>query len=274
MTVIDPATTAAPRAPADSSRRRTPSARTWLPPIAFGVGLVLLWQLLCRVGGIPTFLLPAPSAILAAAGDNVSVMVDSTLVTGRNALIGLLVGILTGLAAAMLAVWIRPFDELLGPLATAAAAIPIVATAPVFYGMYSATQEMPRILTVALIVFFPIYVSAARGLRDISAVHADLMRSYAIGKWAETRTVRIPAALGFVFTGLRIAAPNAVIAEIVAEYFGGLQNGLGYRITSAAAATDYASAWSYVVASIVLGLVFFVAVVVLETVVAPHRPSR
>jgi NitT/TauT family transport system permease protein len=74
-----------------------------------------------------------------------------------------------------------------------------------------------------------------------------------------SRFVRLPGAVPYIMTGLRLAAPASVIAAIVAEYFGGLQNGLGSRITSAAANTAYARAWAFVVASIVLGLLFYLA---------------
>ena len=90
------------------------------------------------------------------------------------------------------------------------------------------------------------------------------MTSYAAGGWQITRTVRLPAALPYLFTGLRIAAPGAVIAAIIAEYFGGLQNGLGSRITSAAANTAYPRAWAYVVGAMIVGLLFLAVVLILE----------
>ena len=82
-----------------------------------------------------------------------------------------------------------------------------------------------------------------------------------------SRFVRLPGAVPYIMTGLRLAAPASVIAAIVAEYFGGLQNGLGSRITSAAANTAYARAWAFVVASIVLGLLFYLAGLLAERLV-------
>ena len=82
-----------------------------------------------------------------------------------------------------------------------------------------------------------------------------------------SRFVRLPGAVPYIMTGLRLAAPASVIAAIVAEYFGGLQNGLGSRITSAAANTAYARAWAFVVASIVLGLLFYLAGLLAERIV-------
>jgi NitT/TauT family transport system permease protein len=87
------------------------------------------------------------------------------------------------------------------------------------------------------------------------------------------RIVRIPGALPFFFTGVRIAASTSVIAAIVAEYFGGLQKGLGPAITSAAAASAYPRAWALVVAAIVLGLVFYLVALLAERLAMPWRRS-
>jgi NitT/TauT family transport system permease protein len=89
------------------------------------------------------------------------------------------------------------------------------------------------------------------------------------------RVVRLPGALPFFFTGVRIAASAAVITAVVAEYFGGLQKGLGPSITSAAAASAYPRAWATVVAAIGLGLAFYLVALLAERVAMPwHRTSR
>jgi NitT/TauT family transport system permease protein len=113
-----------------------------------------------------------------------------------------------------------------------------------------------------------------RGLTQVDAVKQELMRSYAASPWEVLRKVKVPNALPFLFTGLKLAGALAVIAAIVAEYFGGIQNGLGSRITSASAATAYGRAWAYVAAAIVLGLVFYLAVVILERLVLPWQVAR
>jgi NitT/TauT family transport system permease protein len=137
--------------------------------------------------------------------------------------------------------------------------MPIVALAPVLSIMFSATSDLPRRIVVAIVAFFPVFVTTVRGLTRIDPVHAELMRSYAAGGWDLTRVIRLPGAVPYLFTGIRVASSLAVISAVVAEYFGGLQNGLGSRITSAASNTAYARAWAYVVAAIGLGLVFYLA---------------
>ena len=107
--------------------------------------------------------------------------------------------------------------------------------------------------------------------RDLVPAIRDLMRAYAASPAQVTRTVTIPGALPFLFTGLRIASSTAVIAAVVAEYFGGLQDGLGSRITSAAANSAYARAWAFVLGAIVLGLVFYLVTLAAERAVARRQ---
>ncbi|MCM6775507.1 ABC transporter permease subunit [Nocardia sp. CDC159] len=246
-------------------RARTVGAvRGWLPPVLVGVLGLAAWQMLTTAARVPSFLLPAPSAIWTALRANAANVTQAAVATGANALVGLVAGTLLGVLAAVLAVRFRVLDGLLGPLAAAAAAVPIVALAPLLNSMYSTTTDMPRRLVATIVVFFPIYVSTVKGLRQVPAVHHDLMSAYAATGWQITRTVRLPAARPHLFTGLRIAAPAAVIAALIAEYFGGLQHGLGSRIISAAANTAYPRAWAYVVAAMVLGLIFLGGVLLLE----------
>ncbi|WP_327139874.1 ABC transporter permease [Nocardia sp. NBC_01327] len=247
--------------------------RTGLPPVLFGVTMLALWQLLTVAAGVPSFLLPSPSAIAEAFSSNFDAIAKAAVATGTNALIGLFVGAFLGIAAAMLAVRFDVVGGLLGALSAGAAAVPIVALAPLLNSMYSTTTDFPRRLVAAIVVFFPVFVSTVRGLRQVPQVQSDLMTAYAATGWQITRTVRLPAALPHLFTGLRIAAPGAVIAAIIAEYFGGLQHGLGSRITSAAANTAYPRASAYVTAAMILGLLFLTAVLVLEQLTRRPRTT-
>jgi NitT/TauT family transport system permease protein len=231
----------------------------WWPPVLFGVAALLAWQVIVVVGGVPAFLLPAPTAIAAQVAAQFPVLVSTTAVTGTNAQVGLVAGFVIGVALALLAARSRLVEQLTMPVVLAASAVPIVALAPVFTTMFGSTTELPRRLVVTVVVIVPVFVSTARGLAQVAPVHHDLMTALAASPAQVSRFVRLPGAVPYIVTGLRLAAPAAVIAAIVAEYFGGLQNGLGSRITSAAANTAYARAWAFVVASIVLGLLFYLA---------------
>jgi NitT/TauT family transport system permease protein len=259
---------AAPRA--RSGVRR--AARIW-PPVVFGLAVLALWEVVVVAGRVPAFLLPPPSAIAEQIGAQFGVLLSTSAVTGGNALAGLVAGFLLGLVLAVLAASWRLFGRLVTPVVLAASAVPIVALAPVFTTMFGSTTEIPRQLVVTVVVTVPVFVATARGLRQVRPVHADLMTALAASPWQRARFVRLPGAVPYIMTGLRLAAPAAVIASIVAEYFGGLQNGLGSRITAAAANTAYARAWAFVAASIVLGLLFHLAGLLAERLVTRGRTA-
>jgi NitT/TauT family transport system permease protein len=244
------------------------------PPVLFGIGFLALWEAFVLLRDIEPFVLPRPTAIFEQLRLNFDTILEAAWSTGRNALVGLALGLVAGLVVALLASRLRPLEELLTPLTAAAAAIPIVALTPILNTMFASTSSTPRRLIVLIYVFFPIFINTLRGLRQIDPVHAELMRSYAASPWTTTRIVRLPGALPFFFTGLKIASSGAVIAAIVSEYFGGLQQGLGPAITSAAAASAYPRAWALVTAAIALGLAFYLAAVLAERLAMPwQRPQ-
>lgn len=241
-------------------------------PLVFGVAFLVAWQLLVDVRNIPGYLLPSPSAIGEQLATNLDDILDAAVASGTNAVVGLVAGAVLAIGTAVLAVRARFIQQLLSPVAAAVSAMPIVALAPVLAIMFSATSDLPRRIVVLVVVFFPVFVNTVRGLTRIDPVHAELLRAYAAGRWAFTRVVRLPGAVPYIFTGLRVASSLAVISAVVAEYFGGLQNGLGSRITSAASNTAYARAWAYVVAAIVLGLVFYLGALAAERVATRGTP--
>ena len=248
----------------------TRAARIGIPVLA-GVLLLASWELLVVANDIKPYLLPKPSAIWTQLDRNFSDIVTTATATGTNALVGLVVGAIAGILAAVVASRFHLVDSLLVPLAAAVNAMPIIALAPIFNTMFSTTSAVPRRLVVTLVVFFPLFVNVLRGLRQVQPIHRELLDSYAAGGWQFARKVRIPGALPFVFTGLRLSASLAVIAAVVAEYFGGLQNGLGTRITSAASNTAYPRAWAYVAAACALGLLFYLVATALERIATPWR---
>jgi NitT/TauT family transport system permease protein len=241
-----------------------------LAPLVLGAAVIGLWQLLVVALDIEPFVVPAPSAIVTQFVQNADTVLAGSLRTGANALVGLVVGAVVGVLAAVLAsVW-RVLDGLAAPLVAALSVMPIVALAPVLYTLYGAGAETARQLVAALAVLIPVYLNTLRGLRQVRPVHRDLMRAYAATRRQQQLAVTLPTAAPYVFTGLRIASSLAVISALVAEYFGGPVGGLGKSITSAASSSNYPLAWAYVLGSIVLGLVFYCAALLVETWFTRH----
>ena len=241
------------------------------PPLLLGLVTLLLWQLAVVTLDIKPFVLPSPTAIGGQFFDNMPTVWSNSLITGFNSLIGLFIGTVLGILLAIIASLVRTIDELSSAVVAAAMVLPIVALAPVLYGMFSASQQTARQLVASLAVFVPVYVNTLKGLRQVRPVHRDLMRAHAAGTWQTIGTVTLPTALPFIFTGVRIASSLAVIAAVIAEYFGGPKSGLGGAITTAAAGSNYPLAWAYVLGSIILGLVFYLAVLGIEKWVLRNR---
>ena len=254
-----------------NSTRLSRVVQALIPPAVFGIGFVLVWELTVQLFDLKPYFLPAPSAISRAFFDNFSLVKDAALVSGKNALVGLLAGTLLGIGSAFLLMRFRVLNELATPLAVALNAVPIIVLVSLFVNMYPATSEMPRRLMVTLIVYFIVLVNVAKGLRQVHPIHVELMRSYAATPVQLLRKARIPNAVPYLFTALKIAAPTSVITAFVAEYFGGNQNGLGSRITSNMAIAKNAVAWAYVLGACVVGLTFYLVSVLLESITTHRR---
>jgi NitT/TauT family transport system permease protein len=244
-----------------------------LPPIVFGVLLIAGWQLFVRAAHVRTFVLPAPSDIWHAAGRQHSRIITAAQHSGLNALVGLLIGVFFGVLLAALASRLPILGGAITPVVAALAALPIVAVAPLLNDMYSPLSTLPRREVAAISAFVPIFFNVLRGLGQLAPVHRELMQSYAASQTSVLRVIRVPNALPHFFTGLRIASSLSVIAAVVSEYFGGLQDGLGSRITSSVGASDYPGAWASVLGAVVLGLLFYLGAALLERVALGRRAA-
>jgi len=251
--------------------RGSTAVRTVGAPLVLGLVALALWQLAVVAFDVKPFVIPSPLAIGTAFGGTADTILRSALITGTNALIGLVVGSIVGILFAIVAALVRIVDQISAPLVAGLAVVPIVALAPVFYTMFGANAQTARMLIAAIAVFIPVFLNTLRGLRQVRPVHRDLMRAYAASPWQATRTVTLPGARPYVFTGFRIASSLAVISALVAEYFGGPIDGIGRAITTAVSSSNYALAWAYVVGAILLGLVFYCVTLGLEILANRHR---
>jgi NitT/TauT family transport system permease protein len=245
-----------------------------LPPLVFGVAFVVLWEAAVAVFDWKPYFLPAPSAIWEAFTENVELVWGAVKVSGSNALVGLLAGTLLGIAMSFVLMRFRLLDHLVTPLAVALNAIPIFVLVTVFNNMFAITSQVPRRLMVTVVVYFIVLINVARGLRQVSPIHLELMRSYAASPSAVLRKTRIPNAVPYLFTALKIAAPASVVTAFVAEYFGGTQTGLGARIASNVATSKTAIAWAYVLGACLLGLAFYLISIALESVINNRTGGR
>lgn len=261
----------ATRTPVGPLGRTASSAERAIAPIVLGLVVIGVWQALAGSGLVEAYLLPSPAAI----GEEIVAfwpsMISAGGITGLNALVGLVAGSVIGVVAALIASASRLFDGMIAPIVAALAVIPIVALAPVLNTMFGADSQTGRQLIASLAAFVPVFITTARGLRQTQPVHRELMTSFAATPWQVMRTITLPTAVPYTFTGIRLASSLAVISALVAEYFGGPRGGLGGLISSSAASSAYPRAWAYVVAAIALGLAFYLITLALERWVSRRR---
>ena len=246
---------------------------SWLrigAPVIVGLLGLVLWAVYVASGEAPR-MLPSPAAVAAEFVLRWPIISEDMLITATNALIGLIVGTVLGIALAGLAASVRAFDGMLAPLITALAVIPIVAVTPILNTMFGASSQFGRQAVAAIAAFIPIFVNTLRGLRQTRPVHRDLLRAYSASGGQTFVKLTLPTALPYLMTGLRIAASLAVISALVAEYFGGPADGVGTAIATYAKSGRAALAWAFVFGGILIGLVFFIATTILERVATRRR---
>ncbi|HAS30953.1 MULTISPECIES: ABC transporter permease subunit [unclassified Microbacterium] len=263
MTAADELTRAAPVARAPRERPLPPWLRI-VAPVAVGVIGAVLWTLWVDVLGTAPRMLPSPVAIAVEFVTRWQIIADDMIVTATNAAVGLVAGTVLAVLLAGLATAVRPIDGMLAPLVAALAVIPIVALTPLLNTMFGASSQFGRQAVATIAAFVPVFVNVVRGLRQTRPVHRDLLRASAATGAQTFRYLTLPTAVPYLMTGLRIAASLAVIAALVAEYFGGPADGVGTSIATYAKSGRAALAWAYVVGGILIGLGFYLATTLLE----------
>jgi NitT/TauT family transport system permease protein len=241
-------------------------------PITVGVLMLALWVLVVDVLHAAPRALPSPIAVTSELVLRFGIIADDMAVTATNALLGLVAGTLAAIVLAGLAATARPIDGMLAPLVAAIAVVPIVALTPILNSMFGASSQFGRQAVAAIAAFVPVFVNVLRGLRQAHPVHRDLLRASGASGLQTFRVLTLPTALPYLMTGLRIASSIAVIAALVAEYFGGPADGVGTSIASYAKSGRASLAFAYVIGAIAIGLALFLVTTLLERLASRRKP--
>jgi NitT/TauT family transport system permease protein len=245
----------------------------WIPAIVvFCLGIVV-WQLAIDIFNIQKFLLPKPGSIVSAFFTQRSILWSAGWLTLKEALGGFAFGSGLGILFAMILARFRRISAALMPIAIAANAIPIIAFSPIFNAWFDPLSLSPRMATAGVLCFFPVFVNTLRGLTSVRPSQIELMRSYAAGELEIFRRVRVPTALPFVFSALKVATVLAMIGAIVADYFGTFGS-LGITIKNSVSLFDFETAWAAILTASILGVAMYVAVSLIERFALQWDPTR
>ncbi len=201
-------------------------------PLAVGVAVLLLWQVLITVLDVPVYLVPSPLRVAQALVEDRELLAASLWVTLKVTLAAFALAVLLGTAAAFLFVQSRWIERALFPYAVLLQVTPIVAIAPLII-IWVKDMQAALVLCATIVAIFPVISNTTLGLRSVDPGLADLFRLHHATRWQTLVRLRIPGALPYFFGGLRIASGLALIGAVVAEFVagtGGNGAGLAYQI--------------------------------------------
>ena len=243
--------------------------REFSPALLVVLSLLVIWEVYARSGLISASVLPAPTAIWQTLLTQRTTIWSHTLQTLVEALIGLGIAIILGVASGVVIFLSSRLRKILYPLLVISQTIPLIALAPLLL-IWFGFDILPKVIIVVLYCFYPICIAVSDGLAATDEQLIDLMKSLKASRWQTLRYVQLPAALPAFFSGLKISTTYAVTGAIVGEYVGAYK-GLGIYMQSAAHADAIDVVFASILVIVVISLSLLCGVILLETWCLPWR---
>ena len=256
--------------PADEDDDELDIGWSWVDvaaPLLTFTGLLVAWEAFTGYAKIPSWLLPAPSAIGAAMVDWRWEIVQHTLVTLYETIAGFALSIAIGIPLAVAVVYSPILQKTIYPILLALQSVPKVAIAPLL-ALWIGFGALPKIIVVFLVCFFPIIVATATGLQAVSPQMMDLIRSLSASSFQTFVKIRFPTAMPHIFVGLKIAITFAVIGAVIGEFVGS-ESGLGYLILVSSSQSRTPLAFAALAVLTAISIVLYYGIEYLERILVP-----
>jgi ABC-type nitrate/sulfonate/bicarbonate transport system permease component len=250
-------------------KRALPAA---LPAALVALLVLVAWEALVRVFGVPAFLLPGPSTIAGAFWESRDLLLRHAGPTAGEAVLGFLVAVAAGALSGLLINRSALTERALYPWLVVSQTLPTVAIAPILV-TWLGYGQLPKVLVVTLFCFFPITVATVDGLRAIDPDLVRLMRSFGATRWRIFSMVEAPGALPFLFGGVRLAVTYCVIGAVVGEWVGSSE-GLGFLMIQDKAQFEIPRLFAEISLLSVMGVSLFLLVALLQRLAAPWTLVR
>jgi NitT/TauT family transport system permease protein len=244
-----------------------PRALHWAGIVGVHLALVLAWQFGVRAAHLPAVILPAPTDVLATLATTSYAWADNTRVTATEILGGYALSVVAGVACALAFSWSRLLTVAVFPLLVTLNMIPKVALGPLVIVWFSYGIGTNILITFSL-CFFPILLTTLRGMREVEPDLLDLVRALRGSRWALFRTIQLPGALPYIFSGMKVAAVLAVAGAVVGEFIAS-DRGLAYLMIQVQASLDTAAMVMAVLLLTLLGILLYGGVLLLERALVP-----
>ena len=259
--------------PPAPGRRRPGLAGRVLPPLVFSLLVLGAWQAYIVLADVNPLLLPSPFDVARSVVDNAALFASNAVVTLTEILLGFTLGAVTGIALAVLLTYSPLAERAVYPWLVASQMIPIVAVAPILVVWFGFTI-VPKVVVVALVGFFPVVVNTIDGLKSVDPEMVRLMRTLGMSRRRIMRSVRVPWALPYVFSGLKVAMALSVIGAVFGEWVGSSE-GLGYLMLALNNQLATVDLFAAVLVLSLMGITLFFLVGLVERLVIPwHHETR
>jgi len=245
-----------------AARRRYLAWRGRLLPVAAVIVFLLVWWQAVEIFDIKPFIAPSPWAVAEVLYARFDMLMTNLLPTAIEAVSGFMLGNLAAISLAAAFVYRKTMEEALFPIAVMVNTIPVVAKAPILVLLLGNGME-PKIAIAAIICFFPTLVNMTRGLRDVRSEQLELMRVLSATPREVFLRIRVPNALPYLFSALKIAASTAVIGAIVGEWIGSTK-GIGALIIQSTYNFDSPLLYATIVVGSTFSALFFGVISLIE----------
>ena len=255
-----------------SDKKKALTLSDILIPIGVVIGILIIWQVVCDLEIVPSYMLPSPKKIANAFVSDFPLLMQHSKVTLIEALLGMVIGVLLGFITAALMDTFQVVKKGLYPILVITQTIPPVAIAPVLILWFS-YGITPKVVLVVLVVYFPIAVGLLEGFQSVDPDMILLMKSMKATRWQIFWHVKFPNALGEFFSGLQIAVAYSVVGAVISEWLGGME-GLGVYMTRVKKAYSYDKMFAVIFLVSFISLILMGLVKLVQYKATPWKHSR
>lgn len=248
-------------------KKRSESIRNKLLPIGTFCLILLIWWILSATGLVPSYMLPSPLKVGAAFINDFPNLMVHALVSIQEAIYGLIIGVVLAFVIATLMDRYETIEKAILPLLVVTQTIPTIAIAPLLV-LWMGFGMAPKITLVVVTTFFPIAVGLLDGYKSVDPDEIDLLRSMRASRLQIFLHVKIPAALPYFFSGLRVSASYAVVGAVISEWLGGFE-GLGVYMTRVRKAYAFDKMFAVIILIIIVSLLLMALVDLIKNISMP-----
>jgi NitT/TauT family transport system permease protein len=246
-------------------KRDLENLSTFVFPLLFLAAFIIGWQLVASYGNIDSLILPSPLEVVESFLENLGELMGNLFVTAIESVAGFVIGAGIAFALSITFVHYKIIKNSTLPFAIGLKATPLIALAPLVI-LWFGNEIFSKIIMGAMVAFFPVLINSVQGLAEVEKEQLNLLKSYSATKMQILVKLRIPNAMPFIFSSLKIASTLAVVGVVIGE-FTGADKGLGFIIINASYYLNTPLMFAAIILISLWGISFYAVMVAFEKIV-------